>query len=311
MHQGSNETILATIGNTPLVRLQHVVPQAAAAVYVKLEYVNPTGSYKDRMALAVIDEAEKRGDLKPGMTVVECTAGNTGTALAAICSLKGYPFKVVSSDAFAKDKLQAMRVFGADVDLVPSDGGKITPDLLPRMIRRAQELSEQPNTYWTRQFQNKDIFAGTGNIALEILEQVPTPVTVFCAAAGTAGMFAGVARVLKKANTTTKVIVLEPASAPLLSKGETGTHSVDGIAPGFVPPLLQEIQYDEARGVDERAARNMAKRLAREEGIFAGVSTGLNVEAAVNLAQELGAGNTVVTVACDSGMKYLSTGLFD
>jgi cysteine synthase len=308
----STHSILSSIGHTPLVRLRKIVPADCAAIYVKLEYLNPTGSYKDRLALAIIEEAEKRGELQPGMTVVECTAGSTGSSLAFICSVKGYRFRVISSDAFAKDKLQAMRVFGAELELVPSEGGKITPDLIPRMIIRAQELSEREGTFWTRQFQNKDSIQGFRNMGREILEQLDGhPPDHFCGAAGTAGMLAGVSQELKKANPATRVVVLEPASAPLLSRGVKGSHTIDGIAVGFVPPLLEEAIYDEVRTVEESEARAMVKRLAAEEGIFAGTSSGLNVAAALALGQELGPGHTLVTVACDSGMKYLSSGLFD
>lgn len=305
------DNITNTVGNTPLIKLKKIVPADCAAIYVKLEYFNPTGSYKDRMALAIIEEAEKRGELKQGMTVVESTAGGTGTALALICSAKGYRFKAVSSDAFAKEKLQSMRLFGAEVELVPSEEGKITPDLVPRMIARAQEIAAQPDAYWTKQFENKDAIEGYMAMGKEILNQLNAPIDVFCGGVGTAGMITGVSIELKKANPQTRVVVLEPASAPLISKGIKGNHKVDGIAPGFIPPLLDKKNYDEVRAIEESEARNMARLLAAEEGIFAGLSSGLNVVAAIQLGKELGPGHVVVTVACDSGMKYLASGLFD
>lgn len=303
--------IIGSVGNTPLVQLKRIVPGNCASVYIKLEYLNPTGSYKDRMALSIIEEAERRNVLKKGMTVIECTAGGTGTALAFVCSVKGYHFKVVSSDAFAKEKLQAMCLFGADLELMSSEGKEITPDLIPKMISRVQELSSQEGFYWTKQFENEDALEGYRVMGMEIIHQIGQPIDVFCAAVGTAGMLTGVSKELKKANPATKVVVLEPASAPLISKGIKGSHKVDGIAVGFVPPLLCKANYDEIHIVEETEARLMAKRLVEEEGVFAGTSTGLNVAAAIKIAKELGPGRVVVTVACDSGLKYLTTGLFD
>ena len=303
--------MLEAIGNTPLVKLRNVVPPNCASIYVKLEYFNPTGSYKDRMALAIIEEAEKRGDLKKGMTVVECTGGSTGTSLAFVCAVKGYRFRVVSSDAFAKEKLQLIALFGAELEIVPSLGGKVTPDLIPKMIVRAQEIAGQGNAYWTKQFENTDALKGYSLMGKEILQQLDAPIDVFCAGVGTAGMFMGVAQELKKANGSTKTVALEPGSAPLLTKGTKGSHRVEGIGVGMVPPLLDKAMYDEAMAIEESAARNMAKLLASKEGLLAGTSTGLNVVAAIAIGQRLGPAHAVVTVACDSGMKYLSGGLFN
>ncbi|MDN3581150.1 PLP-dependent cysteine synthase family protein [Mucilaginibacter flavus] len=306
-----NYDISNAIGNTPLVKLKNIVPENCASIYVKLEYYNPTGSYKDRMALAIIEEAEKRGALKPGMAVVECTGGSTGTSLAFVCSVKGYKFKVVSSDAFAKEKLQSMRLFGADLELFPSENGKITPNLIPRMIERAREISQQEGAYLTRQFENRDALEGYRVMGREILNQLDGPVNVFCAAVGTAGMITGVSLALREANPATKVIALEPASAPLISLGTKGSHKVDGIGVGFVPPLLNKNNYTDVMAIDEADARSMAKLLAAKEGIFAGTSSGMNVCAAIKIGKVLGPGHTIVTVACDSGMKYLAGGLFD
>ncbi|MBS1950450.1 MAG: Pyridoxal-5'-phosphate-dependent enzyme beta superfamily (fold type II) [Cytophagales bacterium] len=304
-------SILHAIGNTPLVRLSHLVPANHAKVYVKLEYFNPTSSYKDRMALAIVEGAERKGRLTKEMTVIECTGGSTGTSLAMVCRAKGYRFKVISSDAFAKEKLQAMQVLGAELELEPSEGGKITPDLVPRMIKRAEGLASQPGYFFAKQFYNEDAFDGYRTLAEELITQLPQPIDVFCGAVGTAGMLIGTAMHLKKINSATKVIALEPASAPLLSRGIKGTHKVDGIAVGFVPPLLNKNFYDGVMEVDESEARAMVKKLAAQEGIFAGTSTGINVVAAIELAKQLGSGHTVVTVACDSGLKYLSSGLFN
>ncbi len=303
--------ILAAIGNTPLVKLNKVVPKNCASVYVKLEYFNPTGSYKDRMALAIIQSAEKRGALKPGMTVVECTGGSTGTSMSFLCAIKGYPFRVVSSDAFAKEKLMSMRLFGADLELVQSEGGMITPDLIPRMIDRAKQITEETKGYWTKQFENIDALEGYKKMGEEISNQLDGSIDLFCAAVGTAGMLMGVSHSLKSKDAKTKVVVLEPASAPLLSKGIKGSHKIEGIATGIIPPLLDKSYYDSVEAIEEAEARLMAKRLAAEEGILAGTSSGLNVAGAIKLARAIGPGHNIVTVACDSGLKYFASGLFN
>jgi cysteine synthase len=292
---------LDAIGGTPVVRLNKVAPPGSAEVLVKLEYFNPTGSYKDRMAKAMILNPEARGDLRPGMTVVEYTGGSTGSSLAFVCAVKGYPFIVVSSDAFAKEKLKTMRAFGADLRIVHSEGGMITPDLIPRMIEEARKIAAQPNTFWTDQFNNRDMLAGYESLGNELLVQVDQ-IDVFCGGAGTAGMLIGTAMALKGANPATRVVAFEPGTSPLITTGKAGTHHVEGIGTGFVPPLLNKAYYDEARAIDEGEARAMARRLAREEGIFTGISSGLNVVGALQIAKELGEGPTVVTVAVDSGM---------
>jgi len=306
-----SSSILRTVGNTPVVQLQKVVPNNSADVYVKLEYFNPTGSYKDRMALAMIEEAEARGDLRPGMTVVEYTGGSTGSSLAFVCAVKGYKFNVVSSDAFSTEKLQTMRAFGADLVIVPSKGGKITPDLIPRMIEQAQKLAEADDKYFTDQFRNTDSLKGFEHMGHELLKQVDRPIHAFCGGVGTAGMLMGVARSLRKAGYTTRIVALEPATSAVISTGIVGKHHVEGVGVGFVPPLLDKDFYDEARGIDETEARQMAQRLAKEEGIFAGTSSGLNVVGALQLAQELGSGHTVATVAVDTGLKYLAGDLYE
>ena len=300
---------LDAIGGTPVVRLNKVVPPNSAEVLVKLEYYSPTGSYKDRMAKAMIEYPEQRGDLRPGMTVVEYTGGSTGTSLAFVCAVKGYPFIVVSSNAFAKEKLKTMQAFGADLRIVPSESGLITPDLIPRMIEEARKIAAQPNTYWTDQFNNRDMLKGYESLGNELLAQVER-IDVFCGAFGTAGMLIGTAMALKGSNPATRVIGFEPGTSPRVSKGVAGTHHVEGTGASFVPPLLDRTYYDEVRAIDEGEARDMARRLAREEGIFAGVSSGLNVVGALQLAKELGKGHTVVTVAVDSGMKYLAGDLY-
>jgi cysteine synthase len=304
-------SLTEAVGQTPVVKLRRVVPENSADVFVKLESVNPTGSYKDRMALAMIEEAEKRGDLKLEMTVVEYTGGSTGSSLAFICAAKGYRFRVVSSDAFAPEKLRTMLAFGAELDIVKSENGQITPDLIPKMIKRAKELAADEATYATDQFNNVDSLLGYAAIGRELLEQLDTPIDAFCGAVGTAGMVMGVASILRRARPETRVVVFEPSSSAVISTGRAGAHRVEGTGVGFVPPLLDEALFDEARAVAEAEGREMARRLAKEEGIFAGTSSGLNVVGALQLARELGAGRTVVTVACDSGLKYLSGDLYN
>ncbi|HXB43946.1 MAG TPA: PLP-dependent cysteine synthase family protein [Puia sp.] len=305
-----NTSILQTVGNTPLVKLSGIVPEHCADIYVKLEYFNPTGSYKDRMALAIIEEAEKRGDIDPDTQIVEYTGGSTGTSLAFVCAVKGFKFKAISSDAFAKEKLQTIRLFGADLEIIPSVGGKITPDLFVRMEERVQKLQKQ-GCYWTKQFENKDAIIGYSKLGTEILEQLNKRIDVFCAAVGTAGMLTSVSAELKKANPSTKIIALEPASSPFLTTGQNGSHHVEGIGVGRMPQLLKKNSYDEALAIEESKARETARLLASREGIFCGTSSGMNVCAAIAIGRKLGPGHTVVTVACDSGMKYLAGDLFE
>ena len=302
---------LDAIGNTPLIKLARLVPPDSATVLVKLEYYNPTGSYKDRMARAMIEGAEQRGDLRPGMTVVEYTGGSTGSSLAFVCAVKGYRFRVVSSDAFAREKLMTMRIFGAELQIVDSDGGKITPDLIPRMREAALKIAASPDTYHTNQFQNGDAVRGYMGIGRELLQQSPAPIDVFCGGVGTAGMLAGVSRALRDGGSQARIVALEPAGSPVLTTGTPGAHHVEGIGVGFVPPLLGQVHYDEARAIDEAEARAVALRLAREEGIFAGTSSGLNIAAALQIARELGPDHTVATVAVDSGFKYLAGDLYN
>ncbi|RAL13272.1 PLP-dependent cysteine synthase family protein [Aspergillus homomorphus CBS 101889] len=302
---------LDLIGNTPVVRLRNVVPEGHADVFLKIEIGNPTGSHKDRMARSMIEEAEKRGDLRPGMTVVEATGGSTGSALAFICALKGYKFLVVSSDAFAMEKVRTMRALGAEVELIHSPSGQITPDLIPSMMRRAQEIVDSSDNYfYANQATNNDALIGYEGIGRELLQQFPDGIDAFCGAVGGAGMVMAVSKVLKAQWPRTRVVVLEPASSPVITQGRAGTHQVDGVGLGYMPAHLNRELYDEARGIPEEEARAMCRRLAKEEGLLVGTSTGLNVVAAIALAKELGPGKTVVTLACDTGFKYMSGSLF-
>jgi len=302
-------SVLHAIGRTPLVRLQRLVGPGMAEVVVKLEYFNPTGSYKDRMALAMIEGAEKRGTLKPGMQVIEYTGGSTGSSLAMVCAMKGYAFHPLSSDAFSAEKLDTMRAFGADLEIVASDGGKVTPALFDRFKARIAELNQDPNTFWTDQFNNVDAVEGYSNIGRELVEQIGR-IDAFAGMIGSGGMLVGVSQALKQAGSNARIVALEPSTSPFLTTGKAGPHRVEGTAAGFWPPHLVKGMYDEARAIDENEGRAMARRAAKEEGIFAGTSTGLNLVAALQLARELGPGKVVATVACDTGLKYLAGDLY-
>jgi len=303
-------SVLGAIGNTPVVRLRRVVPAHAADVVVKLESANPTGSYKDRMALAMIEGAEARGQLRPGMRVVEFTGGSTGSSLAMVCAAKGYRFVVLSSDAFAREKLLTMEALGGELRLVPSDSGKVTPALFERFKKEIAVLAGEPDTFWTDQFHNEDAVLGYMGIGRELLEQTGGRLDAFCGAVGTGGMLRGVARALREGGSQARVVALEPASSPALTEGRSGAHRVEGIGTGSVPPHMTDRPYDEARKIDEADARAMSKRLPREEGLLVGTSSGMNIAAAIQLAQELGPGKTVATVAVDTGLKYLIGDLF-
>jgi len=303
-------TMLTAIGNTPLVQLSRIVPKGAADVWVKLEYYNPTGSYKDRMALSMIERAERRGDLKPGMTVVEYTGGSTGISLAFVCAVKGYRCRIVCNDAVALEKRRSMQVFGAELEVLKSEGGKLTPDLVPRMMARAREIAAEGPSYATDQMRNPDMVAGYEPLGEELLKQVRGRIDAFCGAVGTSGMLMGTSRVLRRAHPNVRIVALEPTTSAVLSGATPGRHGVEGVAPGFVPPQFDRTLVSETRAIDEAEARRMASTLAQQEGLFAGTSTGLNVVAALALARELGAGHTVVTVAVDSGLKYLAGDLY-
>jgi cysteine synthase A len=306
-----SSSVLSAIGSTPVVRLGKVVPAGAADVLVKLEFYNPTGSYKDRMALAMIEGAEKRGVLKPGMRVVEFTGGSTGSSLAMVCSAKGYRCLLLSSDAFAEEKLRTMRALGAELRIVPSEGGKVTPTLFERFRAQIAVLAAEPGTFWTDQFNNADALDGYAGIGAELLEQTGGRLDAYCGAVGTGGMLAGVIRALRQGGSRARIVALEPESSPAMTEGRAGAHRVEGIATGRVPPHMAGKPYDEARAVSEDDARAMARQLAREEGLLVGTSSALNILAAIGLARELGAGKAVATVAVDTGLKYLAGDLFD
>ncbi|HVQ43087.1 MAG TPA: cysteine synthase family protein [Vicinamibacterales bacterium] len=303
-------SVLHAIGRTPLMRLSKVVPAGAADVLVKLEFYNPTGSYKDRMALAMIEGAERRGVLKPGMRVVEFTGGSTGSSLAMVCAVKGYRCLLLSSDAFAEEKLRTMRAFGAELRIVPSEGGRVTPKLFETFQQQIAVLAAEPDTFWTDQFNNADSLDGYARIGEELVSQAGGSLHAFCGAVGTGGMLSGVSRALRQAGSQARIVALEPASSPAMTEGRGGPHRVEGIGTGRIPPHMTHHPHDEARAIREEDARAMAQRLAREEGLLVGTSSALNIVAAIDLARDLGPGKVVATLAVDTGLKYLSGDLF-
>jgi cysteine synthase A len=307
---------LSAIGNTPVVRLARMADDSSAEVWVKLEAANPTGSYKDRMALAMIEAAEADGRLRPGQLVVEYTGGSTGSSLAFVCAVKGYPLRIVSSDAFAEEKILTMRAFGAEVELIPSPDG-ITPGLIPSMMRRAAEIAAQTGAFATDQFNNTDMIEGYRRLGEELLVQLPgstsagTPaIGAFCSYVGTAGCFLGVSRALAAELPGLHRAVVEPAESAVLSGRPPGTHHIEGGGTGQRPPQLHPADYDEVIAIPEARAFGTARQAARDEGIFSGPSTGANLAAALDIAGRLGPGQRVVTLQVDSGLKYLTGPLY-
>jgi cysteine synthase A len=306
---GSRPAMLESIGWTPIVRLNRLAGPDAAELWVKLESCNPTGSYKDRMALAMIEGGEGSGRLSPGQTVVEYTGGSTGSSLAFVCAIKGYPLRIVTSDAFAVEKIRTMEAFGAEIEVLPSPEG-ITPLLIPRMMERAAEIVKEVDGFATDQFRNTDMLEGYRGLGREILEELEGPPDAFCAYVGTAGCFLGVTRELRTAAPDLQRVAVEPAESPALSEGRSGTHHIEGGGIGSWPPLLKPDDLDEVIAVPEAEAFAMARRAAREEGLISGPSTGANLVAAQTLAQRLGPGKRVVTTQVDSGLKYLAGDLY-
>ena len=304
------DNILHTIGNTTLLELRHVVPAGYARVMVKLEAENPTGSMKDRMALAMVEAAEADGRLRSGGRVVEYTGGSTGVSLALVCAAKGYPLSIVTSDAFSLEKRTQMKVLGAELTLVPSVGGGMTKDLTLNMIEAARRISEEPGTYWTDQLNNRDQIACYLELGEEIWSQTDGRVDAFVQSVGTAASVCGVATSLRRHNPDVHIVAVEPSESPVLSGGKTGSHAIEGVGAGFVVPLWDETLVDAIHTVSTDEAMAMARRLAREEALFAGTSTGGNVIAALKVAERLGSDATVVTLMVDSGLKYLSTDLY-
>jgi len=302
--------ILHAIGNTSMVQLGKVVPPGGAEIFVKLEWENPTGSLKDRMARTVISRAEEDGQLQPGDTVVEYTGGSTGTSLALVCAAKGYRIRIVSSDAFSREKLDHMAALGAELTLVPSEGGLTTKQLILEMIEVARAMSREPHTYWTDQLNNHDAIAGYHALGEEIWSQTKGEIDAFVHCVGTAASLRGVATVLKRHQPGIRIVAVEPAESPVLLGGQAGPHKIEGVGIGFAPPLWDPSLVDEILPVRTDDAKEMARRLARQEALFAGTSSGANVVAALQVAERLGPDAKVVTLLADSGLKYLSTDVY-
>jgi cysteine synthase A len=301
------ENVLDAIGATPLVQLRRMVPGDGAEVWIKLEYANPTGSMKDRLALAMIEGAERDGLLEPGMTVVEYTGGSTGPALALVCGVKGYPLKIVISACFTQERFQLMQALGADLEALPAvEGpGRVTAEDIRRMRERAAELAAEDGRYATDQFNNPYAVPGHREmLGREIWEDTEGRVTAFCHGLGTGTSVMGVAEALKARNEGVHVLALEPAGSAALSDGSQGSFAIQGWM-GDVPPAYRADVVDEVEAVSDADAIATTLRLAREEGIFAGISSGANVAASIRLAERLGRDAVVVTLAVDSGFKYM------
>lgn len=298
--------ILHCIGETSLVALRHVVPGNGSRILLKLESENPTGSMKDRMALAMIEAAEVDGRLRADGSVVEYTGGSTGVSLSLICAVKGYPLEIVTSDAFAREKLEHMRILGARLTIVRSESGGMTEKLTRNMIEAARIIAEKPGSFWTDQLNNSDQIAAYHKTAEEIWTQTGGQIDGFVQSVGTAASLRGIGEGLRCHNEQIRIVAVEPSESAVLSGGLPGSHKIDGIGAGFVVPLWQEGIADRIEQVSTEESVAMTVRLAREEGLFAGTSTGSNVVAALRLAAELGPDATVVTIMCDTGMKYLS-----
>jgi len=303
-------SVLDSIGNTPLVQLHKVVPPDCARVVAKLEWFNPTGSMKDRMAKAVIEHAEGDGRLSKGGTVVEYTAGATGISLALICAAKGYGFHAVFSDAFSDEKRLSMRAFGAEITDVRSDNKMITEKLIKEMIETSRVVSQRPGHWWSDQLNNRDAIAGYYPLGEETWNQLDGEIDAFVQAVGTAHSLHGATKALRRHKPNIHVAAVEPAESAVLSGRSPGSHKIEGIGIGFIPPLWEPDQVDEIVTISTEEAKAMTRRLAREEGLFAGTSSGANVAAAIRVAQRLGPKATVATIMVDSGLRYLSTDLF-
>jgi cysteine synthase len=300
------DSILDAIGNTPLVRLRHCAPPNGAELWLKLEYRNPTGSMKDRMALAMIEGAEGDGLISPGDTIVEYTGGSTGPALALVCGAKGYRALIVMADCFTEERFQLMRALGAEIDVVPSVEGrpKVTSQDIENMIARAAVLAARPGHYATDQFNNPYIIRHhCDHLGREIWQQSEGRVTAFCHGMGTASSVMGVSDALKPHGVF--IQAHEPASSPAISGGERGPFLVQGWT-GFVMPHWYPDKVDHVEAIGDDEALEMTRRLALEEGVFAGISTGANVVGAHRLAVRLGSDAVLVTLAVDTGFKYMS-----
>ncbi len=299
--------ILSRIGGTTLLPLRRIVPANGARILLKIESENPTGSMKDRMALAMIEAAERDGRLKPGGSVVEYTGGSTGVSLAQVCAVKDYRLHIVTSDAFAREKLTHMRLLGAELTIIPSEAGRMTEKLTKDMIEAARVIAAETGAFWTDQMRNTDQLAAYDRLADEIWEQTGGRIDGFVQSIGTAASLRGTGEALLRRDPKIALMAVEPAESAVLSGGPTGAHKIDGIGAGYVVPLWRADLVDAIEPVSTAEATAMALRLAREEGLFAGTSTGGNVVAALRLAERLGPNATIVTLMCDTGMKYLNS----
>ena len=302
--------VLSGIGNTPLIDISAVAAPGSARLLLKLEWANPTGSMKDRMAIAAIEAAEADGRLQPGGTVVEYTAGTTGVSLAFVCAAKGYALDVVFSDAFSDEKRRTMEAFGARITDVPSDNKQITAALIRELIHTAGQLSTRPGHWWCDQLNNPAAARGYWPLGQEIWSQTEGAVTAFVHAVSTAHSIHGVTEALWRHDPSVEIVAVEPEESPVLSGGASGSHKIEGIGIGFIPPLWHPEMVNRIERVSTADAKAMSRRLAREQGVFAGTSTGANVVAACRVATRFPPAATVVTIACDSGLRYLSTDLF-
>ena len=308
--KSTNNSVTSAIGNTPLVELKNIVPPNAARIVAKMESANPTGSMKDRMAKAVIAGAERKGLIKKGSTVIEYTAGTTGVSLAFVCASLGYQFHAVFSDAFSNEKRVTMKAFGSEITDVMSDNKKITATLIKEMIETARKLSAQENHWWADQLNNHDAQTGYYPLGDEIWEQTEGKVDAFVHVVSTVHSIHGVTKALWEHDKNIKIFAVEPEESAVLSGRPSGSHKIEGIGIGFIPPLWQPEMVNEILTVSTEEAMTMARRLAKEEGIFAGTSTGANIVAALRIAERLGPGKTVATIIVDSGLRYVSTPLY-
>jgi cysteine synthase A len=299
------------IGNTPLIKLERLSEPHCAEIYIKYEGSNPTGSMKDRMALSMIEGAERRGELKPGGTVLEYTGGSTGSSLAMVCAKKGYKALFVSSDAFAEEKLQTMKAFGADLEIIKSENDLINAKLIDSLVARAKELSGKPGIFWTDQFNNVDNRNAYHGMAREIINLLGKDIDEFIMGVGTGGCFSGNSEIFKEMIPGIRCIALEPMNVRSLSGGDTsGSHKLEGIGAGFIPSICRIDLADEIMAVSDEDAYETARKLARTEGIFGGTTSGANVWAALQRARIIGPGKKIVTIIVDSGLKYLDGDLY-
>lgn len=310
MPTSTSTSILDTIGSTPLVALRHIVPAGSARIVLKLESQNPTGSMKDRMARSMILRAEADGRLTPGREVVEYTGGSTGTSLAFVCAATGHPLQIVTSDAFSLEKRNHMKALGATLTIEPSVNGTITPDLFVRMQAATERIIAERGAYWTQQFVNRDQADGYQSLADEAWAQSGGKIDAFVHTVGTCGSLRGTSTRLREHNPNVRVIAVEPSTSAVMSGGQPGAHRIEGTGTGRIVPMYDPLLVHGIEPVSTEDAEAMARRLSREEAIFAGTSTGANVVAALRVAATLGPDATVLAIACDTGLKYVSTELY-